>query len=129
MADELKAGIAEEIGPGVRRFVAPNPGLMTGPGTNTYLVGEREVAVIDPGPPVEVHIDAIREEAQGAIRWILVTHTHPDHSPAAMQLAQHVDAELIGIAAPDGRVQDQTFRPDRTPDDGGLLETDEFTLR
>lgn len=129
MTGELKAGIAEEIGPGVRRLVAPNPGLMTGPGTNTYLVGEQEIAVIDPGPAIEVHIDAIREEARGTIRWILVTHTHPDHSPAAMPLAQHVDAELIGIAAPAGRVQDQTFRPDRTPEDGGTLETEEFRLR
>ena len=129
MADELKPGIAEEIGPGVRRLVAPNPGLMTGPGTNTYLVGEREVAVIDPGPSIEVHIDAIRDEAPGPIRWILVTHTHPDHSPAAMQLAQHVDAELIGIAAPEGKVQDRSFRPDRLAEDGDLLETDDFRLR
>ena len=129
MADELKPGIAAEIGPGVRRLVAPNPGLMTGPGTNTYLVGEREVAVIDPGPSIEVHIDAIRDEAPGPIRWILVTHTHPDHSPAAMQLAQHVDAELIGIAAPEGKVQDRSFRPDRLAEDGDLLETDDFRLR
>jgi glyoxylase-like metal-dependent hydrolase (beta-lactamase superfamily II) len=129
MADELKPGIAEEIGPGVRRLVAPNPGLMTGPGTNTYLVGEREVAVIDPGPSIEVHIDAIRDEAPGPIRWILVTHTHPDHSPAAMQLAQHVDAELIGIAAPEGKVQDRSFRPDRLAEDGDLLETEDFRLR
>lgn len=129
MAGELIPGVAAEIGPGVRRLVAPNPGLMTGPGTNTYLVGEREVAVIDPGPAIEVHIDAIRDEAPGPIRWILVTHTHPDHSPAAMELAQHVDAELIGMAAPEGRVQDHSFRPDRVAEDGDVLETDEFSLR
>jgi glyoxylase-like metal-dependent hydrolase (beta-lactamase superfamily II) len=129
MAEELTPGVAVTIGPGVRRLVAPNPGLMTGPGTNTYLVGEREVAVIDPGPPVDVHIDAIIEEAAGPIRWILVTHTHPDHSPAAMLLAQQTDAELIGLAPPAGRVQDRSFRPDLEPRDGDLLETGEFSLR
>ena len=129
MAGKLKPGVAVELGPGVRRLVAPNPGLMTGPGTNTYLVGESAVAVIDPGPAIEVHIDAIREEAPGPIRWILVTHTHPDHSPAAMQLAQHIDATLIGIAAPEGRVQDHTFRPDRVAIEGDTLDTEEFQLQ
>lgn len=129
MAQELTPGKAVELAPDVRRLVAPNPGLMTGPGTNTYLVGNREVAVIDPGPDIEVHLDAIVDESPGRIRWILATHTHPDHSPAAMPLAQATGAELIGLPAPDGEVQDGTFRPDREPSDGELIETPEFSIR
>ncbi|MGI9343191.1 MAG: MBL fold metallo-hydrolase, partial [Gammaproteobacteria bacterium] len=78
MSAELRAGDVAQVAPGVRRLVAPNPGFMTGPGTNTYLIGEAEVAVIDPGPYIEAHVDAIRGAAPGPIRWILVTHTHRD---------------------------------------------------
>jgi len=124
----LTAGEVTKIADGVRRLVAPNPGLMTGPGTNTYLVGDRDVAVIDPGPDIEVHLDAICEEAPGKIRWILVTHTHPDHSPAAMPLALRTGAELIGMPAPEGKVQDHTFRPDREVANGDRVSCDEFTL-
>ena len=125
----FEPGVAVTIAPGVRRLVAPNPGLMTGPGTNTYLIGEREIAVVDPGPDIEVHLDAIRDESPGPIRWILVTHTHPDHSPAATPLARATGAELLGMPPPEGKVQDRTFRPDRVLADGDILETDEFTIR
>ena len=60
---------------------------MTGPGTNTYLVGHEQVAVIDPGPDDPAHVDAILREGAGRIRWIVATHTHEDHSPAALPLA------------------------------------------
>jgi glyoxylase-like metal-dependent hydrolase (beta-lactamase superfamily II) len=126
---DLVPGTAVVIAPGVRRLVAPNPGMMTGPGTNTYLVGEDEVAVIDPGPAIAAHLDAIQDQSPGPVRWILVTHTHPDHSPAAMPLAEQTGAELMGIPAPDGKVQDKTFKPDRQLGDGDLLETGEFVLR
>lgn len=130
MSDELAAGVAVEIGAGVRRLVAPNPGMMTGPGTNTYLVGEREVAVIDPGPRIDAHIRRIVETAgPGTIRYIIVTHTHPDHSPAAAALAKVSGATLLGMPPPRGRAQDRTFAPDRLLADGDLLETSEFTLR
>ena len=76
-----------ELAPGVRRIVAPNPSMMTGPGTNTYLFGATEVAVLDPGPAIGSHIDDIVAKAGAPIRWILVTHTHPDHSPAAAPVA------------------------------------------
>ena len=72
-----------ELGPGLRRLVAPNPSMMTGPGTNTYLFGNRDVAVLDPGPAIDGHLERIQQIADAPIRWILVTHTHPDHSPAA----------------------------------------------
>ena len=114
--------------PGVRRFVAPNPSMMTGPGTNTYLFGEREIAVLDPGPVIEAHLEHIERDAGGTIRWILVTHTHPDHSPAACLLAERTGAELLGRPAPEGAHQDETFVPDRVLDDGDSLTTGEFVL-
>ena len=117
------------LAPGVRRVLAPNPGLMTGPGTNTYLLGSRAVAVLDPGPAIPAHIDAIQQAAAAPIRWILVTHTHPDHSPAARPLADETGAELLGRSPPAGENQDHTFAPDRTLSDGDRLESDEFTLQ
>ena len=129
MTSEFVPGEAVVIAPGVRRLVAPNPGMMTGPGTNTYLVGEQAVAVIDPGPRIDRHIDAIQSESPGPIHWILCTHTHPDHSPAATPLAEATGAETMGIPAPEGKVQDKTFRPDRVLGDGDTLDSDEFSIR
>ncbi len=117
-----------ELAAGVRRIVAPNPSMMTGPGTNTYLFGDDAVAVLDPGPDDERHIENIIEKSTGSIRWVIVTHTHPDHSPGATPLAKATGAELLGIVAPDGQHQDKTFSPDRTLADGDVLETSEFKL-
>jgi glyoxylase-like metal-dependent hydrolase (beta-lactamase superfamily II) len=118
-----------ELRPGIRRLVAPNPSMMTGPGTNTYLLGEDEIAVLDPGPAIDSHIENIVELAQKPIRWILVTHTHPDHSPAAHALAQITGAVMYGRPAPEGPHQDQTFRPQWFCSDGELLEEiDEFDM-
>jgi glyoxylase-like metal-dependent hydrolase (beta-lactamase superfamily II) len=117
------------LAPGINRILAPNPSIMTGPGTNTYLVGDEEVAVIDPGPAIPAHADHIVAAAPGAIRWILVTHTHPDHSPGARMLAERTGAELLGMPVPDGPHQDHTFRPDRELADGDVLDTPEFSLR
>lgn len=113
-----------ELAPGIRRLLAPNPSMMTGPGTNTYLFGTREVAVLDPGPLIESHLDAIVETGSDMIRWILVTHTHPDHSPAAAELARRTGAELLGRPAPEGPHQDATFVPDRILIDGERLAID-----
>lgn len=129
MISEFTPGKRVEIATGIRRLVAPNPGMMTGPGTNTYLIGDNEVAVIDPGPDIGKHIDAIQELSPGKIRWILCTHTHPDHSPAATPLAEATGAELIGMPAPAGKVQDKTFNPGRILADRDLLETAEFSIR
>ena len=113
---------------GVRRIVAPNPSMMTGPGTNTYLVGDNEVAVIDPGPAIPEHIDNIVEKSKGSIRWVLATHTHPDHSPGVVALADRTGAEVLGMSAPDGVHQDASFVPTRVLADGDVLETNEFRL-
>ena len=117
-----------ELAPGVRRLLAPNPSMMTGPGTNTYLFGVEEIAVVDPGPDIEEHIDRIIETAGAPIRWVLATHTHPDHSPGAMALAAGTGAQVVGRPAPDHGPQDRTFRPARILNDGDILETGEFTL-
>ena len=118
-----------QIAPGVRRLVAPNPGMMTGPGTNTYLFGEKQVAVLDPGPLMPEHVQAIQLAVAGTIRWVVVTHTHPDHSPAAAILAAATGAELVGQPPPFGGSQDQSFFPERVLNDCDRLATDEFTLR
>ncbi len=128
MSTELLPGVVQPLARGVRRLIAPNPGMMTGPGTNTYLVGDKAIAVIDPGPRIDSHIDAIQMHAGGTISWILVTHTHPDHSPAAQQLAKETGAKLLGQRAPHGQHQDLTYRPDRELQDGDALQTDEFRL-
>lgn len=113
-----------ELAPGVRRLLAPNPSMMTGPGTNTYLLGTNEVAVLDPGPLIESHLQAIQAIAGAPIRWILVTHTHPDHSPAAVELAKATGAELLGRTPPAGAHQDTTFVPDRVLEDGDHVHID-----
>ncbi|MGR9093200.1 MAG: MBL fold metallo-hydrolase, partial [Gammaproteobacteria bacterium] len=117
-----------ELAPGVRRLLAPNPSMMTGPGTNTYLFGVSEIAVIDPGPEIDSHLDGIIEAAAAPIRWVLVTHTHPDHSPGAMLLADRTGAEVLGMPAPEHGPQDSSFSPTRLLHDGDTLQTGEFTL-
>jgi glyoxylase-like metal-dependent hydrolase (beta-lactamase superfamily II) len=117
-----------ELRPGVRRLVAPNSSMMTGPGTNTYLFGKEEIAVLDPGPDIKIHREAILERAEAPIRWILATHTHPDHSPGARILAEITGATVLGRPAPEGRHQDDTFEPHVFLNDGEVLETDEFVL-
>src|SRR5271155_5068285 len=118
---QLTAGKCIAIGRGLRRIVAGNAGMMTGPGTNTYLLGEREVAVVDPGPDDARHMEAILGAAGANIRWVLATHTHRDHSPLAVELARRTGAQVIGLPPPrDGR-QDETFVPQRQPADAQRL--------
>jgi glyoxylase-like metal-dependent hydrolase (beta-lactamase superfamily II) len=128
MKADLIAGKLVKLAPGVCRLVAPNAGMMTGPGTNTYILGEKETAVIDPGPAIDSHIESICDLAPGPVKWIFVTHTHPDHSPAASGLAQKTGAKLLGRPAPDGQYQDKTFTPYRILKNGEIFETPEFKL-
>lgn len=113
-----------QLAPGVRRLLAPNPSIMTGPGTNTYLFGREEIAVLDPGPLIESHLRAIEKIAAAPIRRVLVTHTHPDHSPGAVELARATGAELLGRPAPKGEHQDATFVPHRILGDGDRILID-----
>jgi glyoxylase-like metal-dependent hydrolase (beta-lactamase superfamily II) len=102
--------------------------MMTGTGTNTYLLGDREVTVIDPGPDDATHLRNILTAAGPQIRWVAVTHTHRDHSPLATELAQMTGARLIGLPPPaDGR-QDERFQPQHQPRDGEILDLGEIAL-
>lgn len=125
----LEHGIPHRLNSRVRRLVAPNPGAMTGAGTNTYLIGNEEVAVLDPGPAIDAHIEAILEAAGDRIRWIVCTHTHPDHSPAWQAVAAATGAEVIGALPADDMFQDDSFAPTKEVQHHDVLQTDEFTLR
>lgn len=119
----MRPGEVVAITPLVRRVLAPNPGLMTGPGTNTYLIGRDETAVVDPGPDdSEEHLDLVADAGGGRIRWILVTHTHADHSPGAAGLKARTGAQVLGFDERDG------FVPDTAIGDGWALETTAFRL-
>jgi glyoxylase-like metal-dependent hydrolase (beta-lactamase superfamily II) len=121
--EELAPGVARALNPMVRRIVAPNRGIMTGPGTNTYLVGIDEIAVIDPGPDDPVHLDAVAGCGGDRIRWILCTHGHPDHAPGAPGLAERTGALVLafgGAAGPE---------PDERIGDGHTLSATEFRLQ
>jgi glyoxylase-like metal-dependent hydrolase (beta-lactamase superfamily II)/8-oxo-dGTP pyrophosphatase MutT (NUDIX family) len=119
----LQPGAVVRIAPAVRRITAPNPGPMTGPGTNSYLVGRDggDCIVIDPGPAIESHIEALLAAAGGRLRAILVTHTHSDHSPAAARLAARTGAPSVGLPAPAHPRQDTSFAPAHRPADGEIL--------
>jgi glyoxylase-like metal-dependent hydrolase (beta-lactamase superfamily II)/8-oxo-dGTP pyrophosphatase MutT (NUDIX family) len=125
----IQPGIPKRLDRYVTRITAPNPGAMTGPGTNSYLVGEGELAVIDPGPDIASHVEKILNEAKGKLRWILCTHTHVDHSPAAEQLKKATGAEVLGRPAPEHGNQDRRFAPDRVPAHGERLALGGVTLR
>ena len=118
-------GVASALSPMVRRIVAHNPGMMTGPGTNTYLVGIDEIAVIDPGPGDAAHLDAIAGCGGDRIRWILLTHTHEDHSPGAVGLKRRTGAEILAFGPGEGRGK---VRLDGTLADGAVIEATEFHL-
>lgn len=124
----LIPGACVSVGGGVRRILAGNAGMMTGPGTNTYLLGQREIAVLDPGPDDARHMEAILAAAGSAIRWIIATHSHPDHSPLVHRLAERTGARIIGLPPPDDGRQDATFAPQDLPGDGERLLLGDVSL-
>lgn len=92
-------GVADILEPGLRRIVAPNPSPMTYRGTNTYILGETDLAVIDPGPDSRAHLQAILDAVSPGqrISHIIVTHTHLDHSPLARPLAAACGAPVLAF--------------------------------
>jgi glyoxylase-like metal-dependent hydrolase (beta-lactamase superfamily II) len=135
--DEQRPDIAQRLTPLVRRVLAPNPSAFTYTGTQTYVVGTGNVAVIDPGPADPSHIDGIlAATAEERIVAIICTHTHRDHSPAAAPLKAATGAEIIGCAPltldDDGPRADasfdRTYAPDRVLADGEKLTGPGWTL-
>ncbi len=141
-------GVAEMLEPGLRRIVAPNPSPMTYRGTNTYLVGARGLAVIDPGPALPDHLDAILAAVgpDQHISHIIVTHSHLDHSPLARPLAIRCGAPVLAFGDAEagrsavmqslseggllggGEGIDTDFSPDQLVGDGDLITGDGWTL-
>lgn len=120
-------GVLETLLDGVHRVIAPNPGLMTGPGTNTYLLGHKNITVIDPGPPMAGHIDAIAaalDQLDARLERILVTHTHPDHSPGAALLAERFRVPVIGASIENDGHQDLSFSPTEGLAHGDCFDAD-----
>jgi len=114
----------------VRRVTAPNPGVMTGPGTNAYIVGTDALALIDPGPESAPHLEAMLEVVGKKLKWILCTHTHLDHSPGARALKAATGAEVLGFGkTPDDGRQDTAFRPDRALKEGDVVNCGAFKLK
>lgn len=126
---EIVPGQPVEVAAGVVRLTAPNPGMMTGPGTNTYILGFERFTVIDPGPANSAHIDAILEVTGGVVDQVLVTHTHLDHSPAVSVLKERTGCRVFGWPAPEGAGQDQSFKADDEPEHGDLIVSEAGILK
>ncbi len=122
---ELAPGVITALSPRVRRIVAPNPSMMTGPGTGTYLVGavngNGELAVIDPGPDDEGHLDRVAEIGRGRIRWVLITHTHEDHAPGVPGLVARTGATSVGFGRRRGAGHEEDLVCDIDAPDGWSL--------
>ena len=135
--EEGPTGRIEQVHPQVRRVLADNPSPFTYSGTQTYIVGRGEVAVIDPGPDLPEHVEAILAATKSErIAAILCTHTHRDHSPASRPLAEASGAPIIGCAPlaieDEGPRADAAFdfdyRPDRVLGDGDRVEGEGWAL-
>lgn len=115
----------------VKRILGRNPGPMTGAGTNSYLIGKDRLALLDPGPRDALQLRSFLEAITGVrLEYILVTHTHGDHSPGALALQEATGAKLVGLPAPQQVAgQDKTFVPDRLCRDGDIIDCGEFSLQ
>lgn len=142
---EPHPGSAVPVEPDVVRITAPNPSPLTGAGTNTYVVGRREIAIIDPGPDIPAHLEAILAAlpSRARVSHILVTHAHLDHSALAPGLAAVTGAAILAFGGAlsgrsprmdrfaslgGGEGLDLAFRPDITLADGQRIETADWTM-
>ncbi len=127
-------GAPDRVAPGVRRVIANNPGPFTFTGSGTYIIGEGETAVIDPGPDRDDHLDALLNALAGEqVSHILITHTHSDHCGLARKLADATGAPIFGFSGHPVRDQaddapaldegaDYTFAPDDMIGDGAVID-------
>lgn len=122
------SGALETVSDGLRRLIAPNPSPFTYTGTCSYIIGEEELAILDPGPDDESHLQTLLAATQGRrVAYVVVTHTHRDHSALAGRLAAATGAELVGArppalraGAPQGldAAHDLGYAPDRVLAEG-----------
>ena len=137
---EFEYGDCDEVSPLIRRVVAKNPSAFTYKGTGTYIIGHGDVAVIDPGPLLNEHVEALLRALEGeTVSHILITHTHSDHSPAAKPLKALTGAATYGFG-PHGSGQhgrddvqveedgDMEFVPDVEVGHGDIIEGDGWTI-
>ena len=128
----------EKLTPLIRRVTARNPSGFTFHGTGTYIIGRKDVAVIDPGPLLEEHIQALKRLLSGEnITHILITHTHMDHSPAAAPLKDFWGVKTFGFGPHGGGIGnsqnteaggDKDFAPDVVCKDGSIISADDWTI-
>ena len=134
---EAPYGQVERLSPLVRRVLAHNPSPFTFLGTGTYIVGQGAVAIIDPGPADDAHLDAVASAVSGeTVTHLLITHTHMDHSPGAIPLKARLGGAIVGCAPlvlnDDGPRADAGFDPGYAPDrvlaDGEAVSGPGWTL-
>ena len=132
---DLTPGVPCPLDGAVTRLIAPNASVMTGPGTNTYLIGTGQRAVIDPGPADPTHIQAIVAAAGGPIGWILCTHTHVDHAAGVLMLQKATGAKVAampmapGVSESDAGEHNVEIELDRVLTEGDELEIGNVPVR
>lgn len=128
----LIPGKPTPIGEHAWRVLGRNPGMMTGPGTNSYLFGRDSLTVIDPGPEDAEHLKALLDAASSIgkpITQVIVTHTHRDHSPGAVALVAATGARCLGPTAPDDGLQDTAWHPDVVLQEGDHVDCGGVSLK
>lgn len=137
---DFTPGVPDRVLPCVRRVIADNPGPFTYTGTGTYIIGDGEVAVIDPGPDDAAHLDALVAALEGErVTRILITHTHRDHCGGARKFAERAGAPILGYGPHPVRAKkhdapaldeggDRTFAPDEIIADGAVIEGPDWRL-
>lgn len=114
----------------IKRILGRNPGAMTGPGTNSYLIGSRQLSLVDPGPEDDAQFDSFMAAiGPASLEYILITHTHGDHSPGAERLRQATGAEVVGLPAPDVPGHDKSVILTRKWSHGDVVRTGEYSLQ
>lgn len=113
----------------IRKITANNGGVFTGNGTNTYLIGDEDITLIDPGPNNAEHIKKILLMGENKIKRILVTHTHTDHSPAALPISKELKIPMFGrLVDGESEWEDNTFKPDIVLNHGDDISTEEYSI-
>ncbi len=116
------------LSPIIRRITANNSNMFTGPGTNSYLLGDQEISIIDPGPALIDHIDDLISISGSYLKQIIITHTHPDHSPGASILKEKLGIPILGLTTESSLERDEPIDIDQQISHGDFIQTNEYTL-